>query len=341
MQVIASAPKEAMYHFSRRTESTESLIRSLYSKPTKSTIDHFVAINSHLKNGQVHIGQLVIITPENSAQCSRVEADMMEAAVLIDQRLAELAEEDKRIIAENYQLLNNITSAGGVGYGATLTYFSHHVKNIEGILKQIEKLYVETYNTTSHLKSSKFYQQRKQLFMRLDTTMKTFVGQARMGFSYNFLDTKNSLGLSTKSIVHQWKKQPGAVTDISSFAKNYDKVAKLSKTLKAAGYVGIALDVGQSGVKIHEACTTGIEQQCTKTSFKEGGRLTGSIFGGSASGAGAAYLTCNLLFGIETAGTSLLWCGIVAGVTGGYFGGKTFGKMGESGGLKLYEATIR
>ena len=341
MSAIASAPKEAMYHFSKRSESIEKLVRSLYVKPTKSTIDHFTATNIHLVNGRVKIGQLVIITPENSVECSRVEADMMEAAILVDKRLADLAEEDKRIIAENYQLLNNITSAGGIGYGATLTYFSHHVKNIESILKQIEQLYVKTYNATSHLKSSKFHQQRQQLFMRLDTTMKTFVGQARMGFSYNFLDTKNSLGLSTKSIVHQWKKQPGAVTDIPSFGKNYNRVSNLSKTLKGAGYVGIALDVGQSGVKIHEACTIGTEQQCTKTSFKEGGRLTGSVVGGGAGGAGAAYVTCNLLFGIETAGTSLLWCGIVAGVAGGYFGGKTLGRLGESGGVKLYESTIR
>ena len=92
---------------------------------------------------------------------------MMEAAVLVDQRLIALTAEDKRLLAENYQLLNNITSVGGAGYGATLTYFSHHVKNIEGTLKQIEQLYVKTYNSTSHLKSSRFHQQRKQLFMRL------------------------------------------------------------------------------------------------------------------------------------------------------------------------------
>lgn len=341
MPAIASAANEVFYHFAKQTQSIETLIRSLYSRPTKSTIDHFTAINSHIENGLVQIGQLVIITPENSMQCSQFEADLMEAAILVDQRLAKLSKEDKRIIAENYQLLNNITSAGGIGYGTTLTFFSHHVKNIESILKQIEKLYVQTYNSTSNLKSSKFHQQRKQLFMRLDTTMKTFVGQARMGFSYNFLDTKNSLGLSTKSMVHQWKSQTGAVTNIPGFAKNYDKVAKLSKTLKGAGYVGIALDVGQSGVKIHEACTIGSEQQCTKTSFQEGGRLGGIVVGGAGGGVLATYVTCNLIFGIETAGTSLLWCGIVAGVAGSYAGGKYGGDFMKSQGDTLYETIYR
>lgn len=341
MPAIASAPGEVFYHFTKQNQSVDALIRSLYNNPTQATIDHFKSINSHLIEGTVQIGQLVIITPSNSMQCTAFEADMMEAAKLVDQRLAELTANDKRILAENYQLLNSISSIGGTGYGTMLTYFSHHVKNIEEILKQIEQLYVKTYNSTSHLKSSQFHQQRKLLFMRLDMTMKTFVGEARAGFTYNYANIKSDLGLSTRSIVHQWKSQPGNVTSIEGFSKNYDKVAKLSKTLRGAGYVGIALDVGRSGVKIHEACTIGTDTQCAKTSFKEGGRLTGSVVGGGTGGFLTSYLTCNFLFGIETAGTSLLWCGIVAGAAGGYAGGKYAGSAGEWTGETLYEVITR
>ncbi len=337
MQTIASAPNEALYHFAKQTQSVDALIRSLYVQPSQSTINHFLSVNSHLKDGQVQVGQLVIVTPENSLQCTPFESDMMAAAIVVDHRLAQLSKEERRIIAENYQLLNNITSVGGAGYGATLTYFSHHVKNIEGILKQIERLYVQTYNTTSQLKSPKFFQQRRQLFMRLDATMKTFVGQARMGFSYGFLDTRQALGLSTKSIVHQWKTQTGPVNRIPGFDKNFNNVAKLSSVLRKAGYVGIALDVGQSGLKIHEACTVGTDQECAKTSFKEGGRLTGSVAGGGFGGFATAYVTCNVIFGIESAGTSLLWCGIVAGAAGSYVGGKYGGEYVESGGEKIFE----
>jgi len=341
MKSVASAPDEVFYHFAKQTQSIDVLIHTLYTTPSQVTVDHFKAVNSHLLDDKVQIGQLVIITPPNSIQCSSFEADMMDAAALVDQRIAELTAEDKRILAENYQLLNNITSVGGAGYGATLTYFSHHVKNIEGILKQIEQLYVKTYNSTSHLKSSHFHLQRKQLFMRLDMTMKSFVGEARAGFNYNYAGIKNGLGLSTKSIVHQWKNQPGNVTNIEGFSKNYDKVAKLSKTLKGAGYAGIALDVGQSGVKIHEACTIGTNKECTKSKFKEGGRITGSVGGGIAGGALASYVTCNLLFGLETAGTSLLWCGIVAGVAGGYAGGNLTGSVTGDIGEAIYETTYQ
>lgn len=290
MTAIANAPDEVFYHIAKQPQTVDALIHSLYRHPAPLTVDHFKAINSHLKDGRVQAGQLIIITPQNSQQCSRFEADMMEAAALVDKQLAALSGEERRILAENYQLLSNVASVGGVGYGTTLIYFAHHVKNLEGILKQIEQLYIQTYNKTSKLNSPKFYEMRKQLFTRLDMTMRTFVGHARMGFTLDHASIKNSLGLNTKSILHQWKRQPRPVTNIDSFATNYAKAGNLSKTLRGAGYVGIALDVGHSGVKIHEACTLGTEQQCTKTSYAEGGRLGGSVLGGSFGGIGVGRM---------------------------------------------------
>ena len=114
----------------------------------------------------------------------------------------------------------------------------------------------------------------------------------------------------------------------------------MSKVLKRAGHVGIALDIGQSGLKIHEACTVGTDKECAKTSFKEGGRLTGSVAGGTFSGFAAAYVTCNVVFGLESAGTSLLWCSIVAGVAGGAVGGKYGGEFLEKKGETLYNTVL-
>jgi len=101
--------------------------------------------------------------------------------------------------------------------------------------------------------------------------------------------------------------------------------------------VGIGLNVGQSGIKIYEACTVGAELSCGKTTAGEGGRLVGSIFGGAGGGAVAAYTTCNLLLGLPTVGSSLLWCGIVAGVVGSYAGGELFGDFGKSRSEMLYD----
>ena len=290
-----------------------------------------------MKNGQVEIGQLIIVTPPNSQQCSRFEADLMDAAALVDQKLAELSEADRQIIADNYQLLSNIASAGGNGYGATLVYFGHHLNRIKHILQQIESVYVQTYNATGKLGSTDFFQFRKQLFVRLDSTLNSFIGSARMGYTLDQTRIKNSLGLNTKSILHQWKQQPGKVVDVPGFAKNYNEITKLSGVLKGAGYVGIGLNVGQSGIKIHEACTIGADLSCGKTTAGESGRLVGSILGGGLGGAGVAYATCSLLLSLPSGGTSLLWCGIVAGIAGGYAGGEYFGDRGKHGGEVLYE----
>ncbi|MCP4489348.1 MAG: hypothetical protein GY820_18865 [Gammaproteobacteria bacterium] len=47
-----------------------------------------------------------------------------------------------------------------------------------------------------------------------------------------------------------------------------------------------------------------------------------------------------MLFGLETVGTSLLWCGIVAGAAGGYFGGRHGGQVMGYIGENIYEKTI-
>ncbi len=336
----SNIPGEIFYHFVKKNQATDELIRTLYTRPSGETITHFKAINSHLKNGQVKLGQMVVMSPPNSQQCTRFEADLAEAALLVDIKLAKLSAQEKQIMAERYQLLNNITSYGGAGYGASLTYFGHHMKSIEATLKLISELYVKTYNSKGDLYSRKFFEQRKTLFVRLNMTLNTSVSHAGMGYSPDVTKMKNNLGLSTKSIMHQWKTQAGPVVSVPGFEKNLDNVARMSKTLQRAGHIGIALDVGRSGLKIHEACTVGTDNECTKTSFKEGGRLAGSLGGGYYAGVATAYVTCNILFGLESAGTSLLWCSIIAGVVGGTAGGKYAGDGVEAIGEELYNTTL-
>jgi hypothetical protein len=85
----------------------------------------------------------------------------------------------------------------------------------------------------------------------------------------------------------------------------------------------------------------GTEEGCTKSKFSEGGRLSGSIVGGAAGGGVAAYITCNVIFGLPSGGTSMLWCGIVAGGAGGYFGATYSGDFMQSRGELLYENYYR
>jgi len=141
---------------------------------------------------------------------------------------------------------------------------------------------------------------------------------------------KKNLGLSTKSLVHQWKKMGGSASSIPNFVSNYEQVSRMANNLKRLGYLGIALDGVQSVANVQQACSVSPESNhCSRTKYRETGRFGGSVVGGIATGGTTAYLTCNLVFGLPSGGTSLLWCSIVAGAAGGYVGSK-YGSMGGS-----------
>jgi hypothetical protein len=55
----------------------------------------------------------------------------------------------------------------------------------------------------------------------------------------------------------------------------------------------------------------------------------GGLVGGMAMGGLVAYGVCNLVFGLPTGGTSILWCGLVAGAVGGAAGVTLGNKVGE------------
>jgi len=180
-----------------------------------------------------------------------------------------------------------------------------HVKQVKGILVDIEKAYVKTYNTTGKLNNPAFFKLRNMKFQQLNTALSRFI-QPRLGGTLLPGDIRRNLGLSSKSAIHQWKKMGGNATSIPNFTNNYDRIARMATNLKRVGYVGIALDGFQSYANIQQACTIKPgSDHCGRTKYRETGRFGGSIAGGGIGGFMASYATCNLLFGLETAGTSL------------------------------------
>ena len=91
----STIPSEIFYHIAKKNLSIDELIRQIYISPSSASIDHFKSINSHLKDGKVKVGQMVVITPPNSLQCTSFESDLAEAAVLVDQKLAELSLQER------------------------------------------------------------------------------------------------------------------------------------------------------------------------------------------------------------------------------------------------------
>ena len=331
-----SIPGEVFYDFVTQPQSVEQLFKSIYERPSEATRKHFMSVNSHLGQ-QVRPGQMVIITPANAQQCTAYEADMLDAARVVDKNLASLTAAEAKVMAEHYAWLANVADYSEAGYGVAVNYFKQHKNQVGPILKKIETLYVNTHNRSGRYNTKEFFQQRQLLFNQLDGVLKTMVGRGSMGMNIERNNLKASLGLSSKSLVHQLKDYPAPITNLPGFERNHAKVMQYSKVLKGVGVVALALDGVQSAAKIKEACTSGLEAECTKSKFSEGGRFTGSVAGGALGGFAVAYGICNVVFALPSGGTSLLWCGIVAGGVGGVVGGSLGGNWVKSGGEILYE----
>jgi hypothetical protein len=331
----------AFIHIAKRKISVEQLINQLYNQSSQETIRYFQLLNSHLKDGYVLPGQAVIIAPPKGNECSAFELELMASVNRIEQKRNHLAQDKREVLGRYYGLIDNVAQHGGMAYGLSVGYFSNHAKSVTSILKEIEQTYVQQYNQQGHFNNQRFFVRRNHLFKELEAILNNMVGKSLAGPNINHHNLRNSLNLSSKSILHKLKAQGGLpIEKIPDFEANYSKVTNLSKSLKHAGHFGIALDVGQSSVRIHRACTVDVDKnQCGRTGFKETGRVAGNVAGGFA-GSAIAFITCNLVFGLPSAGSSLLWCGIIVGASSGYVASNKASGYFEKKGEVLYETLI-
>ena len=330
--------KKVALHIVEKQLPVDQLIMILYNSPGDITYNHFKSVNSHLKDGIARVGQVVLLSPENPQECTLEEVEFLNVAAAVDQELLKLSNAEKEILANRYDFLSNVASYNGLILGVSNTTWNAHTTQVENILKELERTYVSSYKSTGNLNNASFFAQRKILFTRLNTALSRF-GQPVLGGNLFAGDIRSNLGLSRKSIIHQWNKNPASVSTIPDFKKNYTTVAGMAKNLKRVGYVGILL-TGVDGVaNIKEACTVGDDAACSKSKYMQTGKVGGSILGGVGGGFLSSWAVCAIAFGIPSAGTSAFWCAVVAGSAGGYVGGKYGGNFGELAGEEVYMST--
>jgi len=330
----------AALHIVEKTMTTDQLIKNLYKSPNTLTIEHFKMVNSHLKNNIADIGQVVLVSPPGAQSCTREEAAFQDTAREVDKTLAKLDKQERRVLAEKYDFLSTIASTSGTLLGVAQNIRDQHLKQVATILKEIEQAYITGYSETNPLKSKAFFERRKVLFKRLDAALNRFA-QPSIGGNLIPGNIKSNLGLSTKSIMHAWNNKPNNPTSIPNFSKNYETVAKSARNLKRLGYVGIGLTGIDAYASVQKACTVGDEEACKKAGYTQYSKAAGSIVGGAFVGWLSGWLSCTVIFGLPSGGTSALWCGIVVGAGSGYLGGRAGGYLGEKGGEAIYTNYIR
>ncbi|WP_315720656.1 MULTISPECIES: DUF4157 domain-containing protein [unclassified Bradyrhizobium] len=99
----------------------------------------------------------------------------------------------------------------------------------------------------------------------------------------------------------------GAAEGTAAAANAGRRMALLFKGLKIGGIAAFTIITGY---------------QLYTATPKQRPRVLAGAVGGFAGSAVGGYVVCNLIFGIETLGWSLLFCGLAAGGAGGYLGSK-------------------
>src|SRR5690554_2651451 len=256
----SQAAVEPGYHVVQRPMSKTELLISLYGDaPAKS--DHFDRLNPGL-GGQLMPGEMIVLGDPEGMECTQKEVELMEVAAQVNARVRSLEQDEAQFLVKYYDLLEAITSTGSAGLGAGAVMVSRQISSIESTLKNIERLHQDSYRKHGHLNHSEFFEKRRALFKELDFALGSV---ARKGMSLDDdAKLKRALGLSSKSIVHNWK--TAGVGGIPGYATHYERVARGAKYARNVGYISLGLDVAASGVKIHEACTAGDERACQAVS---------------------------------------------------------------------------
>ncbi|MFB2704928.1 type VI secretion system PAAR protein [Marinobacter shengliensis] len=325
----SQAAVEPGYHVVQRPMSKTELLNALYGDASAKP-DHFDRLNPGL-GGQLMPSEMIVLGDPEGMECTQKEIELMEVAAQMNAQVRSLEQDEAQFLVKYYDLLEAITSTGSAGLGAGAVMVSRQISSIESTLKKIERLHQDSYRKHGHLSHPEFFEKRRALFKELDFALGKV---ARKGMSLDDdTNLKRALGLSSKSIVHNWK--TAGVGGIPGYATHYERVARGAKYVRNVGYLAVTLDVSMSAMKIHEACTEGDERACQIVAYQEGGKLTGSMLGGVIGG-GLAGATC-LSFGVTTAGIGGVACAVIAGGLGAAGGGYAGGVGGETIGAKLRE----
>ncbi|ATP52234.1 hypothetical protein CR512_24055 [Pseudomonas putida] len=276
-------------------------------------------------------GEIFIIgDPRNGHACTRQEMHAMSAAELAREALAELTPEEANFMMRHQAEIAGLLSDVSLAMGVSEAMMAKSLDELGTTLRNIEKLHQQQFSKHGHLRSAEFFAERKELFRQLNAKLRVSYLNKRMELgSYDTL--RRGLGISSRSLVHHWSKA-GAPGQIPGYSTHLDKLASMSKYLKAGGHIGMALGGGSSLLKIKEACRAGDTESCKKIKLKETGNFLGGVTGGVITGAIASRLAIVACVGFGPIGAAvcsiaITGAGSMAGSVGGMAAGEEVGEV--------------
>jgi hypothetical protein len=149
---------------------------------------------------------------------------------------------------------------------------------------------------------------------------------------------KNALGMSSRSIVHHWKKA-GVPGQLPGYATHLGKVARASRYMKAGGYIGVLIGGVSGYLSTQQVCSDNPDSvACERVRFVEGGKFLLGTAGGSLGAYAGARSTSSICMalGITTAIGGIACAAALIGI-GSLVGTSIGTEAGEKGGDLLYE----
>lgn len=298
--------------------------RLLFNDPNSDAARYFMQVNSDVQWSKP--GQMLILGApgsNNSVQLKQLQL----AKKKVNGALADLNSGEANFFNQHFSTIAAVTNFMDKSLGVVADAGEKYFSEIEKKLKSIELAYQNQYRAQGTLISQQFFVERQRLFSELDGLLNKLSRLTLKMKPYNEL--KHALGLSSRSIVHEWS--TAGVASIRGYSTYIDNASKAARFLKAGGWLAIGFAGANTTNEVYNACTVGREQSCSKIAVKKyssfGASLAGGIYGGKY-GAMAGAGVCVAL-GVATGGVGLLACSIVGAAAGGYVGGEIAGGATE------------
>lgn len=285
-------------------------------KPSKAA-DYFLQLNADTPI--VQPGQMLIVAdPRNPNQAVQL-AMLMQAKTRTSKAVQAGGGDFSAFLHRNYAAIAAFTHYGDTVIGLASDAGERYFGQIKNILVDIEKTYQNQFRMSGALIGTQFQVERARLFGTLKPLLNRLT-RAQLNMK-EYSQIKHALGLSSKSLVHEWS--TAGVGAIKGYSNYIDSASRAAKFMKTGGWVGIGLSGLNTTNDVYNACTSGREQECTKVAVKGYSNFAASTAAGIWGGEGGALLAtgaCSIVLGASTFGAGILACGIVGAALGGAAG---------------------
>ncbi|OLF56157.1 hypothetical protein BTN82_04545 [Pseudomonas chlororaphis] len=314
------------------------LQRRLFDSPAPGAMAKYLSLNPGLGD-TVKAGSLIVLSDPANHACTYEEAQLMQAAEQVKIALEPLTPAEADFMLRHQAKIAGFTGQASTWLGIGTATMGKHLDKLRETLHDMERLHQDSYRQHGHLKSPEFFARRQQLLKQLDAQLLNSTrlrGYTSLG---DHPKLKTALGLSSRSLVHQWDKA-GGPGQIPGYVAHIKSTSRAAKYMQAGGYVGIALGGVSSVLKVQEVCQAGSgDESCRKVMFTETGKFAGSTAGGilgTETAMAGSRLICAAL-GASTAIGGVICVATLVGV-GTSLGTDSGDVLGQRVGEIIYES---